>query len=197
MKIRRQVTAVCFGGVMLLASGRAVGLGISEIHYHPPDGEGVALEFVELENPDNESVSLSGWRLTCGIGYVFPAGTVLSPGAYLVVAQDPEQLRDRFGLGADGVYGPFDGQLSNGGEDIVLVDASNTFVDAVHYDNEPTWPTSADGAGSSLQRINAQAPPWSSASWCSSPPTPLGSAVENCVAVEPPDLSVFPHTIDA
>src|SRR5439155_12347324 len=60
-------------------------LVINEIMYNPavPDAS-----FVELYN--NSTVSafdLSGWRLS-GAGFVFPGGTVMSPGGFLVVAGD-------------------------------------------------------------------------------------------------------------
>src|SRR3989442_13860553 len=60
-------------------------LVINEIMYNPavPDAS-----FVEFYN--NSTVSafdLSGWRLS-GAGFVFPGGTVISPGGFLVVAGD-------------------------------------------------------------------------------------------------------------
>src|SRR6188768_2038464 len=47
----------------------------NEIMYHPLTNES-ALEWIELHNQNAVDVDLSGWRLTQGIDYIFPAGTV-------------------------------------------------------------------------------------------------------------------------
>ena len=62
------------------------------------------------------------------------------------------------------VYGPYDGQLSNGGEQIELQipgdweygELSRYWIpiEKIDYDDVAPWPTSADGGGDSLQRIN-------------------------------------------
>ncbi|MCP4450942.1 MAG: lamin tail domain-containing protein, partial [Planctomycetes bacterium] len=45
---------------------------ISEIHYHPKNGE--ILEFIELTNTGDTTQDLSGWTLTRDIEYRFPSG---------------------------------------------------------------------------------------------------------------------------
>ena len=61
-----------------------------------------------------------------------PAETLLEPGTYLVIAEDPATLADRF-LILDAV-GPYEGRLSNTGERLVLRDTSGAVVDEVDYD---------------------------------------------------------------
>lgn len=48
----------------------------NEIMYRPGPGypENTALEFIELDNPDTTATDLSGWAITQGAGYPFPAG---------------------------------------------------------------------------------------------------------------------------
>jgi hypothetical protein len=60
---------------------------INEIMYRPGTGypENTALEFIEIHNPDAATVDLSGWAITKGVDYTFPAGTTLAAGGYLVV----------------------------------------------------------------------------------------------------------------
>ena len=57
---------------------------INEIHYHPvTDGE----DFLELHNPGETLVDLSGACFTAGITGCFAAGTQLPVGGFVVAAQ--------------------------------------------------------------------------------------------------------------
>lgn len=136
---------------------------INEIHYHPFARED-ALEFVELYNRGNRAVDLSGFAFTDGLNHVFAPGTMLAPGAYLVVARDPAALRETYGLAGVAIVGPPPGaspeeidafgSLSNGGERIVLRDPIGNPVDEVDYLDGGSWPGLADGGGSSLELID-------------------------------------------
>ncbi|GAA5125099.1 hypothetical protein GCM10023212_26140 [Luteolibacter yonseiensis] len=128
---------------------------INEIHYHPDDDATlgpIPLEFVELHNPGDSAVDLANWKLADGITFTFPSGTTLNPGGYIVIAQDPATLLAKYGVSA---LGPYGGKLSNSGETIELRDASNNLKDTVSYQQGFPWPTSADGAGSSMELVNA------------------------------------------
>ena len=63
---------------------------LNEIFYHPPDplppATTAAPEWIELHNQMSIRVDLGGWSLRGGIDYTFPEGTVMEPGAYLVVS---------------------------------------------------------------------------------------------------------------
>lgn len=123
---------------------------IHEIFYHPPeerDGE-----FIELYNRGVEPVDVAGFRFSKGIDYTFPAGTLINPGAYLVLAEDPELLREHHGV--TGALGPYEGTLANGGENVRLVDRLGNLVDEVRYFDGGLWPVWADGRGSSLELID-------------------------------------------
>jgi hypothetical protein len=133
------------------AQASAPSIVINEIMYHPA-GAG-ADEFVELYNPSaTEAVDLSGWRLE-GAALNFPAGTVLLPNAYLLVVEDDVQFRTAYG-GGKFVAAPYAGQLDNGGETLVLLDAQRNVVDEAQYDDSPPWPIVADGIGPSLELID-------------------------------------------
>ena len=49
--------------------------------------------------------------------------------------------------------GEYDGNLSNGGENLLLFDSGRTLLD-ISYGTEPPWPVEADGAGSSLELVD-------------------------------------------
>jgi hypothetical protein len=63
------------------------GLVINEIMFHPISGNDDD-QYVELYNRGADAVALGGWRFTAGIGFTFPASTVLGPDSYLVVAKN-------------------------------------------------------------------------------------------------------------
>lgn len=127
---------------------------IHEIHYHPADDPTLGplqLEFIEIHNPGDTTVSLSAWSITDAVSYTFPSGVNLSPGGFVVVAQNPAALLSKYGVPS---YGPWLGKLSNTGETIELRNAANSIVDTVSYSSGYPWPTAADGAGPSCELIN-------------------------------------------
>jgi len=63
-------------------------------------------------------MDLTGWRLSGGMLYHFPDGTVIPGNSYLVVAANPEALEETTGF--VGALGPFEGRLDNGGEELEL-----------------------------------------------------------------------------
>jgi len=137
-------------------------LVITEIMYHPLDG---GVEFVEIQNISDSSVSLAGVQVG-GIGYFFDAGAPnLDPDeVVLVVGNDPATFRATFNPPAEvGVFGPYLGRLSNGGERVALnLPEANPLpaepglmpaVDIVDYNDTAPWPISPDGTGATLERI--------------------------------------------
>ncbi len=124
---------------------------INEICYHAPEINAASEDkhWVELYNRGATPVSLAGWSFGAGIDYAFPVGTVIGPGAYLVVAKDPGGLLTQFpGIT---VMGPYGGNLSGGGEKLLLLDAAGNPADEVSYLDGGRWPETADGEGSTLE----------------------------------------------
>jgi hypothetical protein len=106
---------------------------INEIGANEP-GSDTASEFVELINAGAATVSLAGWALSdaTSMRHVFASGTTLAPGKALVVigssaaAIEPELTN---------VVAASTGSLSlaNGGDSVVLADASGSEVDRYTY----------------------------------------------------------------
>lgn len=169
---------------------------IDEIIYHPADGYD---EYIELFNPTDAAIALSNdagpWRLGGGVEYTFGPGLILEPGARLVVVGfNPLAEVDRFGtflfvytgeplLPGIEIVGPWQGNLANSGERLVLErplatddpsDPAWAIVDEVIYSDTAPWPTAADGAGDALQRTSSN-PDRSGndpANWRPAPPSP-------------------------
>ncbi len=173
---------------------------LNEIHYHPvekpafntagvPVFQGTAIqadltddvhEFVELHNPGANAVNLGGWRLEEGIGFIFPSGSVIPGGGYLVIAKNPARLQAVYSI--TGVLGPYGGTLGNNGDSIRLLTPGNATADFVAYETNFPWATSADQLGApddftllnstpyqykgrSLQRVSPSAPSTDPANW--------------------------------
>lgn len=157
---------------------------ISEANYHPPAPFGRQLEFVELYNPADGAVDLSGWRLTRAVRFTFPAGTKLEPGRYLVVARHAEELRDFFAITSP-IFGDYLGTLDNGGDTVLLVDNTNSYVDQLRYCDEVPWPIGADGTGGSLQRRCHDGETSAPQNWIAATPTPLRSGRDSACPLPP------------
>jgi len=128
---------------------RSTGLVVSELMYHPSEREGQGdIEFVELYNAGSIAEDLSGASLEGEIRYVFPAGTRIEAGEFLVVAASPADVQ-RLNPWAR-VLGPYAGRFSNGGGSLALRAFQGDTLFRIDYRAETPWPVSADGAGHSL-----------------------------------------------
>jgi hypothetical protein len=167
--ILSKVLAVVVPVSCAMAAERVV---INEIHYDPKDKR--PLEFVELFNAGDAPAKLDGWKLD---KFVFPPGTVVPPGGYVVVAQDAAELEREFGVKA---VGPFLGKLSNEGEKLMLVDAAGKLVERVDFGSGFPWPSASAGLGSSIERIHPLADAARPGHWRASgfpDPKPTGGGV--------------------
>ena len=126
-------------------------LHVTELMYNPPkllglDGEN--FEFIELKNTGTHRLDLSGLSFAAGIEFTFTNGTQLAPGDFFVLAQSATNFAVKYpGVAFQGV---FTGKLDNGGEIVTLDHLSGATVFSFRYEDDPPWPSSADGAGYSL-----------------------------------------------
>ncbi len=143
---------------------------INEIMYHHGSDD-ARYEYIELYNKGTSTVSLTGWRFTDGIDYVFPEGASIDSGKYLVLAADPGLLAATYNHLTTGsnLIGPYAGKLDNHSERIRLAypidyvdpDTGKTSVlmvtaDEITYYDGGRWPTWADGQGSSMELIDPE-----------------------------------------
>jgi len=160
---------------------------INEIMYNPdwpPAGSygNDRYEYVELKNITGEPVSLwrddklLPWKFSEGIDYVFPDWpdhATLNAGDYIVVVRDVNAFTERYpSVPAGKIFGPYEGQLSDGGEQLELSMPGDkdkfgrqhyirvdriTYSDGSHHADAPggvdLWPAQPDGGGDSLNRI--------------------------------------------
>ena len=182
---------------------------INEIMYHPADLAGSVDdtngEFIELLNITTNAVDLSDWRLKGDTEYIFPAGTTLAPGGYLLLVSFPPTntttltaFRTNYGLTTNtAIYGPYSEKLANGTFDVelacpALIGGYTNYVnsDKVEYRDTAPWPTTPDGGGKSLQRASSSVIGNSAANWTGNAPTPgavnLGVVTNLAIATASP-----------
>ncbi len=125
-------------------------LHISSIHYHPalnPEAE-----FIEIENPGNATIDLSGYRISQAIELTFEDGVTIEPNEKILIVKDAMLFTDA----SIQVIQWQNGQLDNGGETIRLIDNHGIIVDQVSYDDDLPWPLEADGLGAYLSLIGPE-----------------------------------------
>jgi hypothetical protein len=111
--------------------------------------------WIELFNRSSNAVSLTGWKLSEAVSFDFPSNTVINPGGFLVIVEDPAAMQAKYP--SLNVLGPWSGNLSGSSDRIVLEDAAENPADEVRYYDDRPWPGYANGAGSSLELRDARA----------------------------------------
>ncbi len=184
-------------------SGPRVGpLVFTEINYHPPIATN---EFIEIRNLTGNPVNLydpahltNTWKVG-GLNYTFPYFvTVPANGFVLLVNDNTNSFRARFGIPASVLIFQYIGTLQDSGESLELqapdVPTTNGVpyyaVDTVRYNDRKPWPLAADGGGASLQRIVPGAYGNDPTNWVGAVPTPGTFGTSGT----PPQFTVHPQT---
>jgi len=101
-------------------------------------------EFIELVNPNDVAVDISGWQLTGGIDHTFPPGVVIPAGGSLYVSPNVNVFRARTTgpSGGQGLFiqGNYQGHISNQGETISLLAADGSLVQRINTPPQPAPP---------------------------------------------------------
>ncbi|MFC1692269.1 lamin tail domain-containing protein, partial [Candidatus Latescibacterota bacterium] len=124
---------------------------INEINYNSStdfDPE----DWVELYNPQENSVDLSGWVFkdeNDANEFVFPANIVIGPDDYLVLCRIKSAFYELFPE-TDNYIGDLGFGFSGTGEFIRLFNAQEEIVDSLTYDVNLPWPEEPDGEGYTL-----------------------------------------------
>ncbi len=140
---------------------------ISEIHYRPSAPSEVEIdagfenrkdfEFLEITNRSQSRLILAGARIVGGVRFRFPELAEIEPEEHLVLVNDSAAFRFRYGESVP-VLGEFQGNLSNNGERLALLDASGASLLEFTYNDRDPWPAEADGEGFSLTFGNESDP---------------------------------------
>jgi len=129
-------------------------LRITEIMYHPEDGNDPNNEFIELMNVGGGGINLNLVRFTDGIDFTFPS-LLLVPNARVIVTKDGMSFIVRYPSFSGLWAGDYTGSLNNGGEGIKLEDALGQTIHDFEY--KDGWRSITDGNDFSLTIIDASA----------------------------------------
>jgi len=162
---------------------------INEVFYNPTAymDEG---EFVELYNPTDEYVDLSGWYIgdeetygnTGELWAPIPCGTILVPGGYLIITNNAEAFEEQHG------FSPaleMNLRLANGGDEVILSQSQSfgDIVDVVTYGYRGNFPGVIKHPGTSQGKSLERNPHGQDTDDCSADfdvlddPTPVQSAM--------------------
>jgi hypothetical protein len=134
-------------------------LRITELNFNPvppsaaettalPGVQASDFEFIELINTDVAPLNLGGAYFDKGVTFTFPAGFTLQPGQRCVVVALLAAYNLRYGGAGALVAGQFEGNLSNSGETLQLLDVTGEEILEFTYD--PDWygmPSATAGDG--------------------------------------------------
>ncbi len=150
---------IFFSGVNAFSPQSVV---INEILYEPLAGYS---EFIELFNRSADTVDVQGWKImdapsSSGNRIQFPnKALLLFPNQFLVIAADSSFFVQypllKASTGGLTLVAHKDLSLNNSGDDVVLVDQTNTTIDSLRY--SPSWHNpslNTSTAGRSIERIN-------------------------------------------
>ncbi len=134
------LAVVLLAGNLLGQIGQVSGgdsITISEVmtrNEHYPDKNGRLLDYIELHNPSDHEVDISGYKITDKIddlGYTFPQGTTIPAGGYLLCQCNPD----------GGMEGNLNFGLSREGETVYLYNSANVCIQTLKVpalpDNQP------------------------------------------------------------
>lgn len=155
-------------------------LVISEINYNGPESGTDTSEYIEFVNIGTTTVNLSGYSFVEGVIHNFGQDDSITAGQYFVIAVDSSAFRNRYGVNANAIW--TSGGLSNGGEDITIVDNFGRTVDSVDFDDNSPWPSGVlagqpDGGGASIELVDSSLNNNDGVNWIASPNVIVGQIV--------------------
>jgi hypothetical protein len=140
----------------VIDSADAKEIVINEINYKSADDFDTG-DWIELYNRSNQSLNISDWFFSDSDDnhkFIFPAGSVLEPGAYLVLVDNDSAFTARF-PDVKNYMGETGFGLNGSGEFMKLVNEEGQIIDSLTYDDNLPWPVEADGEGATLELIDA------------------------------------------
>ncbi len=129
---------------------------INEINYNSDNLTNPG-DWIELHNPNSTSVDISNWQFYDSENtFTIPAGTILDPDDFLILAEDAALFGSIFPHLTNGTnyIGDLMFNLSNGGERLSLFDPNKCLVDELTFNDKMPWDTIPDGNGPTLSLIS-------------------------------------------
>lgn len=118
-----------------------IALTINEINYKSSEAFDAG-DWIEIFNPSTTTLDISGYILSEGSGdayYLFPSGTILEAGDYLVLARNIARFHTIYPE-VKNVKGEFPFGLSANGDQLRLYNGEFNLLDAVGYLTFHPWP---------------------------------------------------------
>lgn len=153
---------------------------LSEIYYALDSAHGTkpTNEWIEIYNGTQAAVNVGGWRVEDAFASdPIPSGTIVAPGKFLVIAAT-STTRALWDIGSEAfvsVGSAIGDGLANGGDRVILKNASGIVVDAVSWGtNTSIFKPSAVVApyGQSLSRVLVTKDTNSASDWAAHTPSP-------------------------
>jgi hypothetical protein len=126
-----------YGGPLPPAQSTAPAIAFGSFDASPASGN-QDHEFIEIVNSGTEFIDLTGWKLTGGVAFTFPGGSVISPAGNtryngrLLIAKSATGWRTRTAAPTAGqghfVLMAYEGQLSSNGDTVELRDLTDRIV---------------------------------------------------------------------
>ncbi|MDR0349611.1 MAG: lamin tail domain-containing protein [Tannerella sp.] len=135
--------------ILVTSSAPLPELMFTGINYKPQtDGDA---EFLLITNAEVESIDLTGYKISEGINFNFPAGMTIAAGETVMLAKELPLIT---GFSQFRKFQWDSGSLSNSGETLTLTNASELLIDRVTYGTSSPWNPSANGQGYYLSLIS-------------------------------------------
>jgi hypothetical protein len=153
---KRSLAGLC-ALIALVCNSAFAQVTFTEVNYHS-DTTRLAGDWVELYNTGSMPVDISNWIFSDAdqIHYfAIPGGTMLLPGAYLVLSNDTMNFKIQY-PSVNNVIGQFNFSLGNKGDVLRLFDAQSTLLLSMTYADSAGWPKAADGHGRTMEIRNPQ-----------------------------------------
>lgn len=109
----------------------------SGIFYNPKNDDSKT-EFLTIYNPGPVTLDISGCKITEGIDFTFPEGTLLEAGESYIISKYPDVALTGDSWGNHAHWEA--GSLSNEGEPLKLENKYGLVLDYLHYEPDNPWP---------------------------------------------------------
>ncbi len=120
---------------------------ISELNYNPATNQDD--QYIELYNPNDIAVDISGWQLSGDVSLTLPQGSVLPAKGYGVLVKNDTQFRQSYS-GSQIVLAQYQGSLSQQPAHSLTLSHANQVSSSLKYGTNNPWPSSPNTNGFSL-----------------------------------------------